>query len=61
MDADDSIKSMHFGGGYFDFLQLCGYKEIQTNDSAKNFHNTSLKGSYDLGLFLLLEKMRKER
>lgn len=60
MDADDSNKSMHFGGGYFDSLQLCGYKEIQTNDSAKNFHNTSLKGSYDLGLFLLLEKMRKD-
>lgn len=62
MDEDnDGNKSMRFGGGCFDSLQLCSYKEIQSNDSAKNFHNTSLKGSYDLGLFLLLEKMRKER
>lgn len=32
--------------------KLCSYKEIQSNDSAKNFHNTNLKGSYGLGLFL---------
>ena len=57
MDEDnDSNKFMHFGGRYFDSSQLCSYKEIQS----KNFNNTSLKGSYDLGLFLLLAKMRKE-
>lgn len=44
MDADKgSNKSMHFGGGYFDSLQLCSYKEIQSNDSAENFHNYQLE------------------
>lgn len=44
-EDNDSNEFMHSGGGYFVSLQLCSYKEIQSNDSAKHFPNTSLKGS----------------